>query len=155
MDRPGPKPQARHARSLVKAISWRVIGTLDTFLWAILITHEPFHAGAIASLETLTKIALYYLHERVWSWLPMDHRSRTRALVKAFTWRLTGSLDTFLLSILITGNAKYAVSIATGEAVTKIVLYYVHERVWNRIEWGRKAEADAAAAAALAAARAG
>ncbi len=60
-----------------------------------------------------------------------------RSLVKAVSWRLVGSLDTFILSLLVTGSAKYAVSIATAEALTKIALYYVHERVWRLVSWGR------------------
>lgn len=54
-------------RSFVKAISWRAIGTADTFLVAWLITKEPVTAGAIASLEVLTKTILYYFHERGWN----------------------------------------------------------------------------------------
>jgi uncharacterized membrane protein len=126
-----------HGRSLAKAVSWRAVGTADTFLWGLLITHHPMAAGAIASLETFTKIALFYLHERVWrifKWMP---NARRRSLVKAVSWRLLGSMDTFLLSLLVTGSAKYAVSIASGEALTKIVLYYIHERVWRRVAWGR------------------
>jgi uncharacterized membrane protein len=55
------------SRSAVKAISWRVIGTADTFLIAWIITKEPVAAGAIASLEVLTKTVLYYFHERGWN----------------------------------------------------------------------------------------
>ena len=55
-----------HGRALVKAVSWRAIGTFDTFIWSWIITGHPGSAGAIATLETFTKIALYYVHERVW-----------------------------------------------------------------------------------------
>ena len=55
------------SRSLAKAISWRAIGTADTFLLAWLITKEPVTAGAIASLEVITKTILYYFHERGWN----------------------------------------------------------------------------------------
>jgi uncharacterized membrane protein len=106
-------------------------------VWGLLITHHPMAAGAIASLETFTKIALYYLHERAWRifrWMP---NARRRSLVKAISWRLVGSMDTFMLSLLVTGSGKYAISIATGEALTKIVLYYLHERAWRRVAWGR------------------
>jgi uncharacterized membrane protein len=54
-------------RSAAKAISWRIIGTADTFLIAWFITKEPIAAGAIASLEVLTKTVLYYFHERGWN----------------------------------------------------------------------------------------
>jgi|TARA_B000000532_G_C18733398_1_gene347885 uncharacterized membrane protein len=54
-------------RSLAKTISWRVLATTDTFIISWFITGELFFAGAIASLEILTKTILYYLHERGWN----------------------------------------------------------------------------------------
>ncbi len=56
-----------HSRSLLKAISWRVLGSIDTFLLSWLFTSNVTAAGAIASTEVLTKMVLYYLHERAWS----------------------------------------------------------------------------------------
>ena len=137
-----PRPEIRrivdsHARAAAKAVSWRAVGTLDTFLWSLLITHRADSAGAIASLEVFTKIGLFYLHERTWrlfKWAPDSH---LRSLVKAVSWRLVGGLDTFTLSLIVTGNAKYAVSISSVEALTKIGLCYLHERGWRRIAWGR------------------
>jgi len=142
-----------HGRALAKGVSWRVIGTLDTFIWSLLITRQPFSAGSIAGLETFTKIALFYLHERAWRLLPWGPDTHLRSLIKAVSWRLVGSLDTFMLSLLVTGKARYAVSIAGAEAFTKIGLYYVHERIWRRVRWGRletspeAAETQAGAAA--------
>ena len=47
-----------HHRSIVKAISWRILGSLDTFLLSLFVTHNFVFAGSIASAETVTKIAL-------------------------------------------------------------------------------------------------
>lgn len=55
------------SRSAAKAITWRIIGTADTFIIAWFITKEPIAAGAIASLEVITKTILYYFHERGWN----------------------------------------------------------------------------------------
>ena len=55
-----------HSRSLAKAISWRVLGSIDTFLLSWFFTGSPGAAGAIASTEVLTKMVLYYFHERAW-----------------------------------------------------------------------------------------
>jgi len=60
-----------------------------------------------------------------------------RSIVKAVSWRLTGSMDTMIISFLITGRIKWALSISGVELFTKIFLYYVHERVWNKIPFGR------------------
>lgn len=60
-----------------------------------------------------------------------------RSLVKAISWRVTGTLDTMVISYLITGQLKWAVSIGFVEVFTKLALYYLHERTWNRIPFGR------------------
>jgi len=64
--------------------------------------------------------------------------TKSRSFAKALTWRTTGTIDTFLVSWLITTKPFVAASIASVEVLTKIVLYYFHERVWNKIKWGRK-----------------
>ena len=59
------------------------------------------------------------------------------SITKALTWRVTGTLDTFILSFLITRQLKFAVAISATELVTKIFLYYFHERIWDKVKWGR------------------
>ncbi len=131
-----------HGRALTKAVTWRAVGTADTFLWSWLITGHAGEAGAIAGLEVITKIFLYYLHERAWRLIRWSPNARRRSFIKALTWRVVGSLDTFGLSFLITGSASDASLIALAEAVTKVILYYFHERAWRRIAWGRLEEAS-------------
>jgi uncharacterized membrane protein len=63
-----------HVRSVSKAICWRIIGSIDTFLITLLITGSFVSAGSIASLETISKIVLYYLHERAWSKIPFGRQ---------------------------------------------------------------------------------
>lgn len=65
-----------------------------------------------------------------------------RSFVKALSWRATGTADTILISFLITGEAKMAFSIGFIELFTKIFLYYVHERIWNKLSFGRVKEKD-------------
>ena len=60
--------------------------------------------------------------------------SHYKSLLKAVTWRITGSLDTFVLSWIITGQANLAVTIAFVELFSKIALYWLHERIWLRIK---------------------
>jgi uncharacterized membrane protein len=63
--------------------------------------------------------------------------SHARSVAKAISWRITGTVDTFVISWLITGRAATAGSIAATEVLTKVVLFYLHERGWNLIRWGR------------------
>jgi uncharacterized membrane protein len=60
-----------------------------------------------------------------------------RSLVKAISWRVTGSLDTLIISFCITGKVKWAFAITGVELFTKVFLYYAHERVWNKIPLGK------------------
>jgi uncharacterized membrane protein len=63
--------------------------------------------------------------------------SPIRSLAKAVSWRITGSIDTFLVSWFVTGQILLASGIAFTEIVTKVFLFWLHERVWNKIKWGK------------------
>lgn len=63
-----------------------------------------------------------------------------RSLVKAISWRMTGSVDTLIISFLITGRLKWALTISGVELFTKIGLYYAHERIWDKLTFGRLKE---------------
>jgi uncharacterized membrane protein len=65
------------------------------------------------------------------------HEKPYRSIVKAISWRLTGTLDTIVISLIITGKIKVALSIGVVEVFTKIIWYYGHERLWDRIPFGR------------------
>lgn len=58
-----------------------------------------------------------------------------RHLVKTITWRIVGTLDTMILGWLITGDIKLGLAIGGTEVLTKMVLYFLHERAWWR--WGK------------------
>ena len=60
---------ANRTRSLVKTVSWRTIGTIDTILIATFVTGNPGAGVAIGGIEVFTKMILYYFHERGWSWI--------------------------------------------------------------------------------------
>ena len=64
--------------------------------------------------------------------------TQSRSLFKTVTWRCIAAGDTFLIGWLITGNLAFAGSIASVEVLTKMGLYYMHERAWARVDWGFK-----------------
>lgn len=64
--------------------------------------------------------------------------TKRRSVVKAFTWRTLGTLDTIVISYVLTGEIKTAVSIGGIEVFTKMFLYFGHERIWNMIKWGKR-----------------
>ena len=58
-----------HLRSLAKALSWRLLGTLSTATVAYFVTGELETAAIIGGVEFVLKFFIYYAHERVWVWL--------------------------------------------------------------------------------------
>lgn len=65
------------------------------------------------------------------------HEKPYRSVVKAVSWRTVGTLDTMIVSYFVTGNLIMAASIGTIEVVTKMALYYFHERAWNKLSFGK------------------
>lgn len=61
----------------------------------------------------------------------MKFGSHLKSVVKAFTWRLFAAADTFGLTFMMTGKLSAAVGVVGFEVLTKSVLYYGHERVWE------------------------
>ena len=64
--------------------------------------------------------------------------SRKRHILKTITWRVIGTLDTMLLGWIITGSIVTGLKISSVELITKMVLYYFHERAWYRFNFGIK-----------------
>ena len=128
-------------RHLLKTISWRIVGTLDTIILSWIISGSPFTGLKIGLAEVTTKMVLYYFHERAWFKINLSRdgkilESRKRHIAKTFTWRLVGTMDTMLLAWIISGDPMIGLKIGFAEVVTKMILYYLHERLWYRIDYG-------------------
>ena len=68
--------------------------------------------------------------------------SRSRSFAKAFSWRFFATVDTFIISYFVILHFNYSVFqiaglIACFEIITKVVIYFFHERLWENIEWGK------------------
>ena len=72
--------------------------------------------------------------ESISAYLNKKGDSQTRSLLKAISWRTLGTVDTFVLSWIITGQVEIAAAIGGVELITKTALYYLHERAWTKIK---------------------
>ena len=122
-------------RHIAKTITWRAIGTLDTLLLSWFISGDISTGLQIGGLELVTKMILYYFHERLWFKSNITS-SNKRHILKTFTWRGIGTLDTIILSWIITGNPLTGLKIGGAEVITKMLLYFGHEKLWYRINFG-------------------
>lgn len=122
-------------RHIAKSITWRIIGTLDTLLLSWLISGDLSVGLQIGGLELVTKMLLYYFHERLWFKTKVVSSNR-RHILKTFSWRAIGTLDTMLLGWLVTGNPFTGLKIGAAEVITKMFLYFAHEKLWYKINFG-------------------
>lgn len=138
-----------HLRSLLKGISWRCVATVDTILVAMLaiwLLREAFSfeeaildAMKIGFYEFFIKLAVYYVHERVWERLrDGDGCEKNRTLKKSISWRIIATAMTFVIAgTILESFDRVALAIAVIEFFTKFVLYYIHERIWLKLPLGR------------------
>lgn len=59
-----------------------------------------------------------------------------RHIAKTITWRIVGTIDTMLVAWAVSGNPVTGLKIGGLEVVTKMILYFIHERVWFRVNFG-------------------
>lgn len=65
------------------------------------------------------------------------NKSVLRSGIKTITWRIVGTIDTMVISYLVTGSVKMGLTIGGIEVISKMILYFIHERVWLRINFGK------------------
>jgi len=148
----------KHSISFIKGVSWRIIATCDTIFLSYIYTGSISSALKIGSIEVFTKIILYYLHERIWLKIKWGTKIKTileggnnpcidentkekmlteeehyRSVVKGVSWRFFGTLDTIIIATFVTGDYSKALKIGATELVTKVALFYFHERFWMYI----------------------
>jgi uncharacterized membrane protein len=122
-------------RHLAKTLSWRFIGTLDTMFLSWFISGNLSVGLKIGGFELISKMVLYYFHEQLWFKSNITNTNK-RHLLKTFSWRAIGTLDTILLGWLITGNPLTGLKIGGAEVFSKMLLYFGHEKLWYKINYG-------------------
>ncbi len=130
-----------YKRHIAKSFTWRIVATTDTILLSWLITGNPMLGLKIGLIEVITKMVLYFIHERVWYKINLTKdgkvlESKKRHVAKTVTWRFFGTLDTIVIAWLITGDPLIGLKIGFVEVITKMVFYYFHERIWYKVNYG-------------------
>lgn len=65
---------------------------------------------------------------------------KRRSILKTISWRTLGTIDTIIISWFVVGDINFAVTIGGVEVFTKMILYFFHERAWNKTNFGRVKE---------------
>lgn len=124
-------------RYVIKSMSWRFVGTLDTLLLSWFISGSLSFGLQISGIDFIAKIILYYYHEVIWSKFTII-KIELKHLYKTISWRFIGTLSTLIIAWIVTGNPLTGFKISVVEFFTKMLLYYLHEKVWFKIKFGLK-----------------
>ena len=130
------------ARSLVKAMMWRVIAGSVTFFTSLRFSGSVSTALSIVGSDFFSKAATMFIGERLMNKSQAGRKGGAddigRSLAKALLWRVFAICNTLTMSYLIAKDFSVASKIAGSDAVFKTGLMFVYERVWAKIEWGKE-----------------
>lgn len=135
--------QETHVRTIVKAAIYRVMSILTTVLMTLAFGGSIAQAWSMGAIALIIGSTHYYLYDRLWLYIPWKRStdgndSQMRSIVKAVIYRVTA-----MISIAITARLVFADStliafmMAFGKFVLASATYFVIERVFNIIEWGK------------------
>ena len=68
------KPEETHTRSVIKGITWRILASISTLVLSYVLTGNIVFAGVISIADTIIKFLEYFLHERIWSYIPWGYK---------------------------------------------------------------------------------
>ena len=149
LERTNMKFIEKHPRTLAKTISWRIVLTISHVINGLIVTGSLASAAAIAGLSAIINSGLYWAHERVWNWAQWNRKPKDglmfldgqpRTISKILTWRAVVTGSNFLVPWILTGSLGQAAAFMSIAIVINMGIFYVHERVWNRISWGKSAK---------------
>jgi uncharacterized membrane protein len=63
--------------------------------------------------------------------------TRNRSIIKALSFRILATIATFAMVWILTGNLGFAGIVGGIDFISKLILYYLHERIWNKLKWGK------------------
>lgn len=136
-----------HPRTVAKTVSWRILLTISHYVNALIVTGSIATALKIAGWSLVINSAMYWVHERVWNWFqwnkkPADGRffvdGHPRTTTKMITWRLMVNFSNFFIPFIVTGSWGSAAAFFTIAVVVNMTLFYLHERGWNLVKWGKR-----------------
>jgi uncharacterized membrane protein len=135
-----------HARTLTKTVVYRVLSVIAIILLSLAFGASDAVAGVLGLGAVVLGTVAYYIHDRVWlrfAWLTSDNsESRWRSLIKSVTYRLIAiGLAFAMAKIFLTTSNSTAAAFTIAQMAINFVLYFVVERVFNLLAWGKRDDA--------------
>lgn len=137
--------QESHSRTIVKTVVYRILAVLGVMgLSFIFLDGGAATAGTLGLAVLILGTAVYYIHDRIWLWTGWNQRegddALTRSLTKTVVYRILVIILSFsVIRLFFTENTTTAISFTIAQMALNLVLYFITERIFNKISWGKEA----------------
>jgi uncharacterized membrane protein len=133
-------------RSLAKAFGWRLTAAVITLVSGLVFSKDLSTAASIVASDFVTKSGTMFLGERVWNKVSWGKGKKSdgaqRSLAKAVLWRIFAAANTLVCGAFLAKDFSIAAKIAGSDTIVKTALFYVNERIWAKVEWGKQYDID-------------
>ena len=133
----------KHVRTVVKAACYRLMSIAITFVLTLFLGGNVWQAFTMSLGVLIIGSLHYYLYDRLWLWIPWHRNSQgedtvARSLTKSIIYRVTAILLTALMARVLFAETNFiAFALASIKFVANAIGYFLIERLFNRIRWGR------------------
>ena len=133
-------------RIFAKTVTYKILAMAIGFFTALFFTGSKETALIVTIGNSVATFIGFYIHESVWArlnWSILKNGdTHKRTLIKSITYRIWIFTVGILTKWAILGNFTTALSIGITKNLINMVVYYLHERVWNKIKWGKIIKLD-------------
>ncbi|CAM9457517.1 unnamed protein product [Ectocarpus sp. 6 AP-2014] len=133
-------------RSFVKALVWRLTAGVVTLVSGLVFSGSLATAMSIVGSDFVTKSGFMFAGERLWNKVKWGQDksgdSTKRSLAKAVLWRVFAASNTLICGVFLAKDLSVASKIAGTDTVFKTALFFLNERAWTKISWGKEYEPE-------------
>lgn len=129
-------------RTLVKTFSYRTAVALSTLVASILMDYGAGFGITFVVLVYTLGYATFYIQERLWNLVKWGtdgvYETHKRTIAKTITWRIWSLIVLFCFGIIMGLSTQHAIEWTIITNIMFVVVHYLHERVWNLINWQKE-----------------
>ena len=135
-------------RTFIKTFSYRICSILTILILSVLLNYGAGFGLKFVIITMTIGFALFFIHERIWTRINLYkedlYDTKKRSLIKTISWRIMSFIALFIVGMALGLSGNDALWWTIVNNISFIVVHYIHERVWNRINWGKIAKAPVA-----------
>ena len=128
-------------RTFIKTLSYRILSVLTVLILSLVLDYGAGFGLKFIIITMTVGFALFFIHERVWNMFSLfkvdGEDTKKRSLIKTVSWRIMSFVALFIVGMVLGLSSENALIWTIANNLAFIIVHYLHERLWNRIKWGR------------------